>query len=104
MGVLHNFSTHLIVGLVNYSHSPELLITVQVSPLKWLLTSGQDSRDDFLADNFTSLAEICLFYLASWIFMQIFKRREVKYFTVPRKGKRPSVFVDFLYIIYINWN
>ena len=46
--VSHNFPTHLIVGLVNNSHSPELLVTLQVSPLKlkWLLTPGQDSRDD----------------------------------------------------------
>ena len=31
----------VIVGLVNYSHSPELLVTIQVSPikLKWLLAS-----------------------------------------------------------------
>ena len=41
----HNFSMHLIVGLVNYSHSLELLITVQLSPLNWLLTPSKDSRD-----------------------------------------------------------
>ena len=44
--ISHNFSTHFIVGLVRYSHGPELLTTAQVSPLKWLLmTPGQDSRD-----------------------------------------------------------
>ena len=36
---------HLLVGLVNYSHNSELLSTVQVSPLKWFFTPGQDSRD-----------------------------------------------------------
>ena len=44
ISVSHNFSTHLIFSLVNYSHSLELRITVQLSPLNWL-TPGQDSRD-----------------------------------------------------------
>ena len=57
---LTQFFYTLIVGLVNYSHRPELLMTVQVqvSPLKWLLTSGQDSREKICGIAIRRLGEL----------------------------------------------
>ena len=64
---------HLIVGLVNYSHSLELLITVQLSPLNWLLTPGQDSRDKIYGIAIRRLVEAPLSLSSSSIYTYVYK-------------------------------
>ena len=67
---------HLMVGLVNYSHSPELLITVQVSPLKWSMTPGQDSRDNICGIAIRRLGELegaSLSLSSSYIYTYVYK-------------------------------